>query len=82
MVALDIARVPFQRLKGRIVFSVFHTLIELVYEIICSECLVLMSSVASHPSMLTSLVKTTPLAIAFVVELIVPHTFHRVDGNA
>jgi len=82
LVTLDIAHVPFRRLKGRIVFLVFHTLIELFYEMICPECLVLMSSVASHPSLFsTSLVNTTPLAIDFVVELIVPHSFHHVDGN-
>ena len=62
--------------------ELFHTLSELFYEMVWHECLVPMSSVASHPSLFsTSLVNTTPLAIDFVVELIVPHSFHHVDGN-
>ena len=44
----------------------------MVYKIICPECLVLLSSVASHPSLFTiPLVNASSLSIDFVVEVIV-----------
>ena len=56
----------------RIIFLLSYTLSEWFYEIFCPECVVLLSSVASHPSHFSiTLVNASSLAIDFVVEVIV-----------
>ena len=71
-------KTPIQQLQGP--KPTDHTLptdqvvalCDMFYGIFCPECVVLLSSVASHPSLFSiPLVNTSSLAIDFVVEVIV-----------